>query len=256
MRSLPQTDAQVNTAYVPGAPGAYNLQDGRTERALILLRSATVAPTGQPGVYTVASQEKAGQRYQVHTANVGRSCECHDWAYRAPTPCKHIIAAEVSIAIADIKRQIAGGADAELIYSDLMAMATGDDRNAYGAMLDAYLVAIVQIVDPPIEWKDMRAIVGAAEALSQVPYEIHQYRSHQFAYTVRPRTPFRARYPWFMVYGSYEHCYVANNTWKWATTHTGDHVQALTDAAEALAAEKRQRDMADYAEAVRDLFGD
>lgn len=256
MRSLPQTDTQVNTSHAPSAPGAYNLQDGRTERALILLHSATVAPTGQPGVYTVASQEKAGQRYQVRTADAGRSCECHDWAHRAPQPCKHIIAAEVSTAIADIKRQIARGTDAELIYSDLMAMATGDDHNTYGGMLDAYLVAIAQVVNPPIEWRDMREIVGAAETLSQVPYEIHQYRSHQFAYTVRPRTPFRARYPWFMVYGSYEHCYVANSTWKWAATHTGDHVQALADAAEAMIAEKRIRDRADAAEAMRDLFGD
>lgn len=252
MHSLPQTTTIVNGA--PGAPGAYNLQDGRTERALILLRSATVASTGRPGIYTVASQDKAGQRYQVRTASVGRGCSCHDWEHRAPTPCKHIIAAEVSAAMADIKRQIASGTDAETIHSDLIAMATGDDSNAYGAMLDAYLVAIVQIVNPPIEWRDLRAIVSAAEALSMVPYEIYQYRSHQFAYTVRPRAPYRARHPWFMVYGSYDHCYVANTAWKWG--HPGDHVQALTDAAEALAAERRIRARADAAEAMRDLFGE
>lgn len=250
MHSLSQTDVQVNTTYVPGAPGAYNLQDGRTERALILLRSATVAPTGRPGIYTVASQDKACQRYQVRTASVGRGCSCHDWEHRAPTPCKHIIAAEVSSAMADIKGQIASGTDADLIYDDLMAMATGDAPTAYGPMLDAYLVAIVQIVNPPIQWRDMLSIVGAAEALSQVPYEIYQYRSHQFAYTVRPRSPFRARHPWFMVYGSYDHCYVANTTWRW--TRPDDHIQALADAADARRADQRTDA---YEAAIQDLFG-
>lgn len=221
--------------------GTYNLQDGRTERALILLRSAVITPAFRPGVTIVSSQSAANRRYTVSTAlAANRSCECQDWANRAPIPCKHIIAAEVYLALADLRSQLTQGVDPETIYDDLMAQATGDAPNTHAAMLDAYLVAIVEITSPPVIWQDMHGIVRAAERLSGVGYEIYQYRRNQFAYIVRPRPPFRARYPWFMVYGSYQRCYVANDTWKWASASPGDHIQRLADAAEVAAYEQRQ----------------